>query len=317
MDTPLYVRMRGRVLGPFDDNKLKTLASRGQLSRMHEVSTNGMAWVPASEYPDLFSGLDAISNNTAQVRNVAAKASAQEVAPSPPSQRQWWYRKNGVETGPVDESTLQQTLAAGTLTADAPVWTEGMPQWLPAHQVPGVMPPAQNASQPRQGSIRQEVQARGPTSYTANSLAPGEKILYAASISPMIFVFPGILFIVGLLVIAIVMWLSVSLLGLFVVVLISALLFTLRALITFFTTECVLTDRRLVGKKGFLSSQSLELLLTKVEGFGVGQGIFGRLFDYGTVSVSGTGGSHTRFQGIAKPSELRKHVQQQINAMQS
>jgi hypothetical protein len=308
--------MRGRVLGPFDEAKLKVLASRGQLSRMHEVSTNGMVWGPASEYPDLFVGLDSIPNSAGQVRDVPAAPAAKEVAPAPPQERQWWYRKNGVETGPVDESALQQALSSAMLTPDDPIWTEGMPQWLPARQVPGVMRPTQDASWPQQGPTEQEVQTRGPTSYTANSLAPGEKILYAARISPMIFVLPGILFIAGLLVIAIGMCFSAAPPALFFLVLIFALIFALRALITFFTTECVLTDRRLVGKKGFLSNQSLELLLAKVEGFGVGQGIFGRIFDYGTVSVSGTGGSHTRFQGIAKPLELRKHVQQQISAMQ-
>jgi uncharacterized membrane protein YdbT with pleckstrin-like domain len=77
----------------------------------------------------------------------------------------------------------------------------------------------------------------------------------------------------------------------------------------------VLTDKRVIGKVGFLSRKSLEILLKKVEGLQVNQGLFGRIFDYGTIVVSGTGGSKTPFQGIAKPLYFRKHVQQQIDVV--
>lgn len=94
-------------------------------------------------------------------------------------------------------------------------------------------------------------------------------------------------------------------------------LFAVDALIIFFTTECVLTNRRVVGKIGFVGRKSLEILLAKVEGLQVDQGILGRFCNYGTVTVSGTGGSHTPFQGIAKPLEFRKSVQQQIAVVQN
>jgi len=54
MDTQLYLRVRGRVLGPYDQEKLQSLVRRGQLSRMHEVSTDGTHWVQAGTYPELF-----------------------------------------------------------------------------------------------------------------------------------------------------------------------------------------------------------------------------------------------------------------------
>ena len=56
MDTQLYLRVRGRVLGPYDQEKLQSLVRRGQLSRMHEVSTDGTHWVRASTYAELFVG---------------------------------------------------------------------------------------------------------------------------------------------------------------------------------------------------------------------------------------------------------------------
>ena len=54
MDTQLYIRVRGRVLGPYDQEKLQSLARRGQLSRMHEISEDATNWVHASAYPQLF-----------------------------------------------------------------------------------------------------------------------------------------------------------------------------------------------------------------------------------------------------------------------
>ena len=54
MEDQLYVRIRGRVQGPFDTEKLRALVRRGQLSRMHEVSNDGNDWKQASEYSELF-----------------------------------------------------------------------------------------------------------------------------------------------------------------------------------------------------------------------------------------------------------------------
>ncbi|NLF06475.1 MAG: trypsin-like serine protease [Pirellulaceae bacterium] len=54
MENRLYIRIRGRVLGPYDREKLHLMARRGQFGRMHEVSEDGVAWQPASTYGELF-----------------------------------------------------------------------------------------------------------------------------------------------------------------------------------------------------------------------------------------------------------------------
>jgi S1-C subfamily serine protease len=56
MENQLYVRIRGRILGPYDQEKLQSLARRGQLGRMHELSADAVNWVQASAYPELFVG---------------------------------------------------------------------------------------------------------------------------------------------------------------------------------------------------------------------------------------------------------------------
>lgn len=53
-----------------------------------------------------------------------------------------WYHLQGEEQfGPLDLSTMRQLVLDGTVTADTYVWADGMPDWLPAGEVPALVPP--------------------------------------------------------------------------------------------------------------------------------------------------------------------------------
>ena len=56
----------------------------------------------------------------------------------------------------------------------------------------------------------------------------------------------------------------------------------------------------------------MEVLLSKVEGIQVDQGIFGRILGYGSIIVTGTGGIQNPFKKIKAPLEFRKRVQEQL-----
>ena len=91
-----------------------------------------------------------------------------------------------------------------------------------------------------------------------------------------------------------------------------------RALFTLFiaplidklTSEFVITSKRIVIKQGLISRRTLELNLSKVESVNVDQSILGRILDYGTIIVIGTGGTREAFADIAAPLEFRKQFQQ-------
>jgi len=87
--------------------------------------------------------------------------------------------------------------------------------------------------------------------------------------------------------------------------------------IAFRFSEFGVTNRRVLVKVGMIRRRSVELLLTKVEGIGVDQGVMGRLLDYGTIIITETGGTKEPFGKIAKPFEFRKRVQEQIAAAQA
>jgi hypothetical protein len=53
---------------------------------------------------------------------------------------------------------------------------------------------------------------------------------------------------------------------------------------------------------------TVEILMDKVESVDVDQSIMGRLFDYGTATVRGTGAGFEPLKGIARPIDLRSHI---------
>ncbi len=95
------------------------------------------------------------------------------------------------------------------------------------------------------------------------------------------------------------------LVGVLVVVAIVPLL-VLRFLVR--THEFGVTDRRLIARMGWISVRTVDLGVSKIETMVVEQGALGRLFNYGNVKVTGTGGTAETFRGVRDPIGFRKAV---------
>ncbi|MTV25326.1 DUF4339 domain-containing protein [Nitriliruptoraceae bacterium ZYF776] len=53
-----------------------------------------------------------------------------------------WYHLEGREQrGPIGLAEIRDRVLDGTVTPDTYVWADGMPDWLPARQVPALTPP--------------------------------------------------------------------------------------------------------------------------------------------------------------------------------
>lgn len=74
------------------------------------------------------------------------------------------------------------------------------------------------------------------------------------------------------------------------------------------TTEIAVTDRRVIYKTGLISLRSVEMNMDKVESVDVQQGVFGRMLDYGTVLIRGTGAGLEPLGNIAAPLTLRNAI---------
>jgi uncharacterized membrane protein YdbT with pleckstrin-like domain len=148
-------------------------------------------------------------------------------------------------------------------------------------------------------------------SYVDSQLMSGEKVVYRARVNRVVYATA-----VTFLLVAISAW-AAGLpwwlgWGLFAIALIVGLV----AHVKFVTSVFVVTDQRVLIKVGWIQRRSLETLLAKIEGIGVEQGLGGRLFGYGTIIVTGTGGTHERFDMIAAPMQFRRQVQEQIATVQ-
>ena len=143
--------------------------------------------------------------------------------------------------------------------------------------------------------------------YIEKNLIEGERVLCRAKISWAVFIFPVILLVI-------VIWLSTKIHQAVVfLAVIFSLYVILRILLAILSTEFALTDQRIIAKKGIIRQSSMEILLSKVESISISQPLGGRIFNYGTVTIIGSGGTHENFTLISKPMELRKRVNFQIS----
>ena len=78
------------------------------------------------------------------------------------------------------------------------------------------------------------------------------------------------------------------------------------------TSEFGVTSKRVIIKVGLIRRRTLELLLRQVESIQVEQSILGRIFNYGSITLSGTGGVREVFHNIAAPLEFRRKIQSLI-----
>lgn len=146
--------------------------------------------------------------------------------------------------------------------------------------------------------------------YIEDNLIPGERVLLRASPHWVILMGPLATTALGLVVIASsIAWESISFMRcLGIVFFLGGLIELVVISVAVRTTEFALTDRRIIAKAGILNRRSLELQLAKVESIQVTQPLVGRLFDYGTVTVVGTGGTRQPFKFISHPHEMRRQV---------
>jgi uncharacterized membrane protein YdbT with pleckstrin-like domain len=91
-----------------------------------------------------------------------------------------------------------------------------------------------------------------------------------------------------------------------------SLLIAIPPAIRYLSADFAVTDKRVLARTGILNRQSLETLLSKIEGIGVEQDLWGRVLGFGTITITGTGGTRESIAGIPRPLEFRRHVQSQI-----
>lgn len=157
----------------------------------------------------------------------------------------------------------------------------------------------------------------GPSStgYVGSNLLAGERILHAATMHWFIYV-PG-----GALLAAAIYFTITGrqdgtiMIGVFAFPI--GIILLLKALIQQSTTELAVTTKRVVAKVGLIRRNTIELNHSKVESLSVDQSILGRVFGFGTIVISGTGGGKTPIPNIDSPLQFRREAMQAIDSSQS
>jgi hypothetical protein len=130
--TQYYIRVRGKVHGPFDVEKLKKLHARGQFSRAHEVSVDKRSWQAAAELPELFPPSETVQDSRENVYvPVDPSDEFEQIQSAPPESSKWYYSIGEERHGPVSMMDLRQLVLTGQLTMHDLVWKEGMADWVP------------------------------------------------------------------------------------------------------------------------------------------------------------------------------------------
>jgi uncharacterized membrane protein YdbT with pleckstrin-like domain len=83
------------------------------------------------------------------------------------------------------------------------------------------------------------------------------------------------------------------------------------------SSDFAVTNKRVMMKVGVFHTRSIELLLNKIEAIAVEQPLLGRIFGYGDIVITGSGGTKEAFSKIQSPLEFRRAVQSVTDAPQN
>jgi uncharacterized membrane protein YdbT with pleckstrin-like domain len=149
-------------------------------------------------------------------------------------------------------------------------------------------------------------------SYVSKILQPDETVVYLTRPHWLLY-FPAILVFLAALA---VLWVSAWFAGDLTLVARSTaaalavvgIALWLHAFVKRATTELAVTNRRVIYKAGVVMRHTVEMNMDKIESVNVDQSILGRILDYGTVTMHGTGGGLEPFPNIASPIAFRNRV---------
>jgi len=128
-------------------------------------------------------------------------------------------------------------------------------------------------------------------SYVDKSLAPNERVVFRGR-------WPTVHWVMA--------WAALVLLGWLIV----GIFIFIRAAIHMTVTQFAVTNRRIVLKRGWLNVHTQELATETVEGVQLVQSVWGKLFGYGRIIVTGTGDARVVFPPMADPIEFRRAIEE-------
>jgi uncharacterized membrane protein YdbT with pleckstrin-like domain len=148
-------------------------------------------------------------------------------------------------------------------------------------------------------------------SYIDGTLLAGEHVIYRTRLHWLLFTWPVLFTVCVLLPIAWLLWnLSNGAWSHYAwIPLAIAAVILIATYIKRQSSDFAVTNKRVMMKVGVFNTRSIELVLNKVEAIRVNQSLMGRIFGYGDIVVTGSGGTQEPFSHIQAPLAFRRAVQ--------
>jgi uncharacterized membrane protein YdbT with pleckstrin-like domain len=144
-------------------------------------------------------------------------------------------------------------------------------------------------------------------SYVANSLGPDERVVYEASMHWIIYGWALLLATIGIVATLVLPPVGLAILA-------AGIVWMLFIRVARGSTELAVTNHKVVAKWGFITRQTIEQRLEKIDAIEVMQGFFGRVLDFGDLMIHGTGIDTVPIRTVAAPLTFRRKVEQAIEA---
>lgn len=80
--------------------------------------------------------------------------------------------------------------------------------------------------------------------------------------------------------------------------------------VTYRFSSLTIKQKQIILCTGMLVRKTIDIPLTKIESIDIRQSLFGSIFRYGSLVVTGTGGTRHPVNYLAKPLTCRRHIEQ-------
>ena len=138
---------------------------------------------------------------------------------------------------------------------------------------------------------------------------PTDNIIYFTKLNLVIFLGPMVSLFFAILIYVYIIQLRE--LSLFLAV--FALLYVLMTWITYHFSSITIKRKQVILRTGMIVRQTVDIPLNKIETIDIRQSIIGSILRYGTLVITGTGGTRHLINYLDKPLTCRRYIEQLMN----
>ena len=92
--------------------------------------------------------------------------------------------------------------------------------------------------------------------------------------------------------------------------LVFAILWTLMTWVNFHFSSLTIKKKQVILRTGMLVRQTIDIPLAKIESIDIRQSVLGSIFRYGSLVITGTGGTRHMINYLDKPLTCRRYIEQ-------